>query len=178
MSRSASKTFLAASLLTLGLTGAVATDSPAPYQTIVHRNPFGLKPPATAPSGTAETTANKPLPPIALTGLASLADRRWACFNLAPPGKPARSLKLALGQLEGDVQLLSVNLRDSTVEILHCGQPFRLALQGAPAQRLVAAEIKDRLEMEEHTRATEAHQRRERLREQEELAAAGLAPKP
>ena len=153
------------------------TSAPESYQAILQRNPFGLRPPApvAAPASTAAET--KPLPPLALTGLAALGPRRWACFNLGPAGKPARSLKLLVGQEEGDLQLVSVNLAEETAEILHAGQRLFLSLKGTAASRAITAALKDQLEMAEHTRATEAHQRRERLREQKELEATGLAIK-
>ncbi len=159
--------------------GPARADTPAPetYQTIVQRNPFGLRPPA--PVTTATPLPEKKNPPqIALTGLAALGERRWACFNLGPAGQPARSLKLAVGQRDGDVQLVSVNLAAETAEILHAGQHFHLGLKGPVANRLVAAALQDQIQMQEHTRASELYQRRERLREQQELEAAGFAGKP
>ncbi len=169
-----------------GWCGAVAaadgaTAEPPPpgqYAAILQRNPFGLKPP-TPPAGAATASpAAKPPPPIALTGIAALADRRWACFNLGAKGGPARTVRLAVGQREGDLQLVSVNVPQERVEILYAGQPLQLALNGAAANRLIAAELKEQLEMQAHTRASELYQRRERLREQQELEAAGFTTKP
>ena len=178
VTHAALRNLLLSALWLLASAGPARADTSAPesYQAILQRNPFGLRPPVSdaAPAPVAET---KPLPPLALTGLAALGPRRWACFNLGPAGKPARSLKLLVGQEEGDLQLVSVNLAEETAEILHAGQRLFLSLKGTAASRAITAALKDQLEMAEHTRATEAHQRRERLREQKELEAAGLAVK-
>ena len=161
-------------------TGGAAADPPLtnPYAAIIQRNPFGLKPPAPPTGAVADSPAAKPLPPIALTGIAALADRRWACFNVGAKGGPARSVRLAVGQREGDLQLVSVNIPQERVEIRYAGQPLHLALRGAAANQLIAAELKEQMEMQAHTRASELYQRRERLREQQELEAAGFTTKP
>lgn len=161
-------------------TGGAAADPPSTgqYAAIVQRNPFGLKPPAPPAGAAAASPVAIPPPPIALTGIAALADRRWACFNLGAKGGPARTVRLAVGQREGDLQLVSVNVPQERVEILYAGQPLHLALRGAAANQLIAAELKDQLEMQAHTRASELYQRRERLREQQELEAAGFPTKP
>ncbi|GDY23759.1 hypothetical protein LBMAG56_51060 [Verrucomicrobiota bacterium] len=161
-------------------TGADAAPAPASgYDTITQRNPFGLRPPASSDATHAATKpADQPPPPIALTGIAALADRRWACFNLGAKGGSARSVRLAVGQREGDLQLVSVNIPQERVEILYAGQPVQLALRGAAANQRIAAELKEQMEMQAHTRASELYQRRERIREQQELEAAGFATKP
>ena len=173
------RTALLSGLWVVASPGPARADTPAPetYQTIVQRNPFGLRPPAPI-TAAAPSSEKKILPPIALTGLAARGERRWACFNLGQPGKPARSLKLVVGQRDEDVHLLSVDVAAETAEILHAGQPFHLSLKGPIANRLVAAALQDQILMQEHTRASELYQRRERLREQQELEAAGFAPKP
>ena len=173
------RTALFSGLWVVATLGPARADPPAPetYQAIVQRNPFGLRP-AVSITVAAPRSEKKILPPIALTGLAALGERRWACFNLGQPGKPARSLKLAVGQRDEDIQLVSVNVAAETAEILHAGQHFHLSLKGPLANRLVAAELQDQLQMQEHTRASELYQRRERIREQQELEAAGFATKP
>ena len=178
--RAAARTALLGWCCAIAAVGVAADDPPAtdPYDAIVQRNPFGLKPPTPPAADLAAAPADKPLPPIALTGLAALADRRWACFNLAPKGSPARSLRLAIGQREGDLQLLSVNVLQERVEILYHGQPLQLTLRGTTASRQIAAELKDQFEMQAHTRASELYQRRECLREQQELVTEGFAAKP
>ena len=160
--------------------GVAAAEPPPPdhYAAIIQRNPFGLKPPTPPVGAAAASPVAIPPPPIALTGIAALADRRWACFNLGAKGGPARTVRLAVGQREGDLQLISVNVPQERVEILYAGQPLHLALRGTAANQRIAAELKEQLEMQAHTRAAELYQRRERLREQQELEAAGFTTKP
>src|SRR5215471_1239825 len=99
-----------------------------PYQSIVDRNVFALKPPPPPP----DPEATKPPPvKIALTGITTiLGNKRALMKSPAPPGKPGEPAKpevsyiLTVGQREGDVEVLdidevggNVKLRNGGVEV-------------------------------------------------------------
>src|SRR5215467_15374276 len=79
---------------------AIGGDSANPFQGIVDRNVFGLKPPP--PPGKSEEK-KVDLPPIILTGITTILGNKRALMNLQPPGKPVQSFILAEGQREGDI---------------------------------------------------------------------------
>jgi hypothetical protein len=98
---------------------AVTSDAPAgsPYQGIVERNVFGLKPPPPPP----DPEANKPPPPkITLQGITTFGGVKRALLKAQMPVKPGEQHKgeppkgeesfiLAEGQREGDIEVLEIN---------------------------------------------------------------------
>ena len=98
---------------------AVSSDSPAgsPYQGIVERNVFGLKPPPPPP----DPEANKPPPPkITLQGITTFGGVKRALLKAQLPPPPGDKTKaappkgeeafiLAEGQREGDIEVLEIN---------------------------------------------------------------------
>jgi len=98
---------------------AVTSDAPAgsPYQGIVERNVFGLKPPPPPP----DPEANKPPPPrITLQGITTFGGIKRALLKAQMPVKPGEQHKgeppkgeesfiLAEGQREGDIEVLEIN---------------------------------------------------------------------
>jgi hypothetical protein len=106
----------------------VSPDSSSnPYQSIVDRNVFALKPPPPPP----DPEASKPPPvKITLTGITTLLGKRALLKSPAPPGKPGEPARpeisyiLAPGQREGDIEILdidevggNVKLRNGGVEV-------------------------------------------------------------
>src|SRR3954454_9852421 len=98
----------------LGVRG-VTIDS-NPYQGIVDRNVFGLKPPPVAP----RPEDNKPPPPkIILTGITTILGNKRALMNVAMPPKPPdpakqKSFILAEGQRDGDIEVLEIDETSGT----------------------------------------------------------------
>ena len=95
----------------------VTTDAQnTPYQSIVDRNVFALKPPPPPP----DPEATKPPPvKITLTGITTiLGNKRALMKSPAPPGKPGEPAKpevsyiLTVGQREGDVEVIDIDERD------------------------------------------------------------------
>src|SRR2546426_7293281 len=87
-------------------TQAITDDSANPYQGIVERNVFGLKPPT--PQATIDT--KKPdLPPIILTGITTILGNKRVLMNVQSPGKPVQSFILTEGQRDGDIEVLEID---------------------------------------------------------------------
>ncbi len=94
-----------------------AADAGNPYDSIVERNVFGLKPPPPPP----DPEANKPPPPkIYLTGITTFGGIKRALLKAQMPVKPGEEHKpgppkgeesfiLAEGQREGDIEVLKIN---------------------------------------------------------------------
>jgi len=86
--------------LALCITGnAVGGDSPGnPYQGIIDRNVFGLKPPPPPP----DPESTKPPPPkVFLTGITTILGNRRALLKMTPPakpGEPAKEQSFTLGE--------------------------------------------------------------------------------
>jgi len=98
---------------------ATGADSANPYQGIVDRNVFGLKPPPVAP----RPEDNKPPPPkITLTGITTILGNKRALMNVAMPAKPPdpakqKSFILAEGQRDGDIEVLEIDETSGTVKV-------------------------------------------------------------
>ncbi len=99
---------------------AAAPDSAAnPYQGIVDRNVFGLKPPPPPP----DPESNKPPPPkIFLTGITTILGNKRALLKTTPPAKPGepakeQSFTLGEGQREGDIEVLEIDEKAGTVKV-------------------------------------------------------------
>ena len=106
------------------------TDAPdTPYQEIVNRNVFALKPPPPPP----DPEANKPPPPkITLTGITTIIGKKALMEAPAPPGKPGEPPKtkqcytLAEGQREGDIEVLQIDEKTGSVKVKNGGQELTL----------------------------------------------------
>jgi hypothetical protein len=101
---------------------AAAADNP--YQGIVERNVFGLKPPAPA----ARPEDNKPPPPkIFLTGITTILGNKRALMKMTPPvSKPGeqpkeQSFTLAEGERDGELEVLEINEKEGTVKVNNYG---------------------------------------------------------
>ena len=105
-----------------------------PYQSIVDRNVFSLKPPP-APVDSAE--ANKtPVLKITLTGMTTiLGNKRVLMKTAPPPGKPGEPPKteqfyiLTEGQREGDIEVLEINEKAGSVKVNNAGTPMTLTFE-------------------------------------------------
>jgi hypothetical protein len=99
---------------------AVTSDPPgSPYQGIVDRNVFGLKPPPPPP----DPEATKPPPPkMFLTGITTILGNKRALMKMTPPAKPGepakeQSFTLGEGQREGDLEVLHIDEVAGTVKV-------------------------------------------------------------
>jgi hypothetical protein len=91
---------------------ATETSGGTPYQGIVERNVFGLKPPPPPP----DPEAHHPPPPkIVLQGITTFGHIKRALFKMQLPPKPGEPAKgeqsfiLAEGQRDGDIEVLEIN---------------------------------------------------------------------
>jgi hypothetical protein len=107
--------------------GAVTSESAEnPYQSIVDRNVFSLKPPP-APADPAE--ANKPqVLKITLTGITTILGNKRVLMKTAPPqAKPGEAPKteqsyiLTEGQREGDIEVIEINDKLGSVKVSNGG---------------------------------------------------------
>ena len=111
---------------------AIVADSAAnPYQGIVDRNVFGLKPP-TPPSKGPDT--DKPPPSkITLTGITTIFHDKRALMNVAMPARPPEPAKqqsfiLAEHQREGDLEVLEIDVKTGDVKVSNAGTVVTLNL--------------------------------------------------
>ena len=104
-----------------------------PYQSIVDRNPFGLKPPAPPPPP--PTNPPPPKADIFLTGYTSLLTPKHAYFETKDPQGKIQFYELAEGTGKDGIDLLQVDEKEKTVKIKRDGveQLLTLALNGKKA---------------------------------------------
>ena len=112
---------------------AVTPDSPGnPYQPIVERNVFGLKPPPPPPE---VKPPDVPAPKITLQGIVSTLGTRYVLFKTLMPGsKPGEapketSLTLAEGQRAGEIEVLEINEVAGAVKFRNHGMEQPLTLE-------------------------------------------------
>ena len=104
---------LAAFALCTAANAATSDSSGSPYQGVVERNVFGLKPPPPPP----DPEATKPPPPkIFLQGITTFGGTKRALLKAQMPAKPGEPPKaeqssfiLAEGQREGDIEVLEID---------------------------------------------------------------------
>ena len=97
-----------------------------PYQAIVERNVFGLKPPPPPPD---PESVKPPAPKITLTGVATILGRKQALMKTPPaPVKAGETSKgeqfytLAEGQRDGDLEVLQIDEKQGIVKVSYAGQ--------------------------------------------------------
>ena len=117
---------LAGSLALCAATAAKTADGAgSPYQAIVERNVFGLKPPPPPP----DPEANKPpLPKITLTGITTVLGNKRALMKVPPtpakPGEPPKTEQgfiLAVGERQGDIEVLEIDENAGSVKVNYGG---------------------------------------------------------
>jgi len=106
----------------------VAESKANDYQIIMVRNPFGLKDPPPPPSP--DSTSAAPVKvDVKFTGITAHSDGKKAWLQIpAQPGKSTvpRNLCLAEGEKDGDLQVLEIDEKETTVKILNAGVPVVL----------------------------------------------------
>ena len=117
---------------------ATGAERENPYQSIIDRNVFGLKPPP--PPGKPEEK-KVDLPPIILTGITTIFGNKRVLLNVQPPGKPIQSLILAEGQREADIEVLEIDEKTGSVKVNQSGTvlPLTLDKHGAKLPPATAA---------------------------------------
>lgn len=97
-------------------------DSPSnPYQGIVDRNVFGLRPPPPPPSN---EPVRPPPPAVALTGITTILGKKLAFMNVQVPPKPGEQAKggpqsfmLGIGEREGEIEVLDIDEKGGIVKL-------------------------------------------------------------
>jgi hypothetical protein len=105
---------------------AITGDRSMPYEGIVERNLFGLKPPPPPPDPDA---ANKPQPSkITLTGITTILGNKRALMKTPPPqaklgeqAKTEQSYILAVGERENEIEVLDIDEIAGTVKVKNAG---------------------------------------------------------
>ena len=125
------------SLLLCGGAQAITDDSANPYQGIVDRNVFGLKPPT--PQAKIEDKKTD-LPPIILTGITTILGNKRVLMNVQPPGKPVQSFILTEGQRDGEIEVLEIDEKAGSVKVSQSGTivPLTFEKNGAKLPASVA----------------------------------------
>ena len=106
--------------------GITPQPSDNPYQSIIDRNVFSLKPPPPPPD---PSEANKPqVLKITLTGITTiLGNKRVLMKTAPPPGKPGETPKteqsyiLTEGQREGDIEVIQIDDKAGSVKVNNAG---------------------------------------------------------
>ena len=111
---------LAGSLALCSTASARAAAADNPYQMVVDRNVFGLKPPPPPPDPEATKT---PPPKITLQGFTTFGGIKRVLLKAQMPAKPGeppkgeQSFILAEGQRDGDIEVLEIDTRAGTVKV-------------------------------------------------------------
>ncbi len=112
---------------------ADSTEQPDnPYQGIVERNVFSLKPPPPPP----DPEANKPpAPKITLTGIITIGSKRALMETPPPPVKPGEQAKgkqsyiLTEGQRDGEIEVLEIDDKAGSVKVNNSGTVMTLTFE-------------------------------------------------
>jgi len=136
-------TWLAGLILLAGASANVLADTKAnPYEPILVRNPFGLKPPP-PPDPDAGKPPPPPPPPLAtveLTGITSILSSKRALLEIIPgPGKPMLKPILAEGERVESVEVVSINVDKNEVTVKNGGVVTNLTFKVAKSSPAAAA---------------------------------------
>lgn len=91
-----------------------------PYESIVERNPFALKPPPPPAPPEDPSAKTPPAPPatVELTGITSILTSKRALLEIVPgPGKPMLKPILGEGERVESVEVVSINVEKNEVTI-------------------------------------------------------------
>jgi hypothetical protein len=114
---------------------AIPAESPdSPYQGIVDRNVFGLKPPPPPPD---PSEANKPQAlKITLTGITDILGKKMALMKTPPaavkPGEQAKGEQyymLTVGQRDGEIEVMDIDIPAGSVKVNNAGTIATLTLE-------------------------------------------------
>ena len=126
--------WLAGTALLIGGQAAVQGDAKTnPYDLIVERNPFGLKPPPPPPDpNEAPKAPPPPLATVELTGITSILSSKRALFEIVPgPGKPMIKPILSEGERVESIEVVSINVEKNEVVVKNGGTVTNLTFKVA-----------------------------------------------
>jgi hypothetical protein len=115
-----------AAIAVLCLSGGLCATSYAdptanPYQGIVDRNVFGLRPPPPPPSN---EPVRPPPPAVALTGITTILGKKLAFMNVQVPPRPGEQAKggpqsfmLGVGEREGEIEVIDIDEKGGIVKL-------------------------------------------------------------
>ena len=110
-------------VLGVGLWPLKADVAGSPYQGIVERNVFNLRPPPAPPD-----TTPPPVPPprITLTGITTILGNKRALMKVLEPPKPPEPAKeasyiLTEGQRDGDIEVIAIDEQAGSVKVNNHG---------------------------------------------------------
>jgi hypothetical protein len=107
-------------LLAIGCgTAALAADTP--YDSIVARNAFGLRPAPLIQSAPSPQTVWTPPPDLKITGLIAVPPTRKVSFYVIEHGKPPKSYVLAEGEQQDDIKVVTIDAGSQTVRVKNQG---------------------------------------------------------
>lgn len=113
---------------------------PNPYETIVDRNPFALRPPPVVTD--APPPGPPPTPPatVEITGITSVFQKHKVLLEITPgPGKPVVRRILTEGEREDTVEVVSINVEKNEVVIRNSGVTTNMSLKKPSAVAAAAA---------------------------------------
>lgn len=112
-----------------GLTTQADT-KPNSYQSIVDRNPFGLRPPA-PPAPEAPPAPAEPPPNLSFTGITGDGQGKKAWIMANVTGKQPGPVYYSLGEREkqDDLEVVEINAKAEEVKILLRGEPVTLTFK-------------------------------------------------
>lgn len=101
-----------------------------PYQAIVDRNPFGLRPPP-PPAPVAPPTKAEPPPNLSFTGITGdgKGKKAWIMANIAGKQPPLTYYSLGEKEKQDDIEVLEINTKAEEVKILLRGEPATLTFK-------------------------------------------------
>src|SRR5439155_19029391 len=110
--------------------GAIGADSANPYQGIVDRNVFGLKP---LPPPKASGPEKPPAPKITLNGITTILHKKQVFMTAQLPARPPEPAKpqsfiLSEGQRDGDIEVLEIDEKTGTVKLNNFGVAMTLTM--------------------------------------------------
>jgi len=112
-----------------------------PYQAIVGRNVFSLKPPP-PPQPPEDPLKKNPPPTIKLQGLQTILGRRQVLFKLPakPPGQPKEeSFVMNEGERQGEIEVVQIDMQTEAVKFRNHGQEQLLNMKDDADKPLIAA---------------------------------------
>jgi hypothetical protein len=123
-------------------TGILVAATPGrPYEAIVDRNIFGLRPPTPPPA----PPENKPPPGnITLTGITTILGNKRALLHVSTPARPGEAAKeenfmLTEGQRDGNIEVLEIDERAGSVKVNNAGQVTTLSFEKNGAKLMASA---------------------------------------
>src|SRR6267142_3777862 len=112
---------MATFVLCTGAHGNTPDSSSNPYQGIVDRNVFGLRPPPPPPSN---EPVRPPPPAVSLTGITTILGKKLAFMNVQVPPKPGEQAKagpqsfmLGIGEREGEIEVIDIDEKGGIVKL-------------------------------------------------------------